>query len=194
LPTKRILLADDDRLVLATLAKGLRNAGYEVHVCDSGEAALAAAEQESFELAVLDIRMPGLSGIETARRLRDQHNIPALFLSAYGERELVEQAIADGGLCYVVKPIDAAQLIPAVETALARAKDLSALLQTKAHLERALAGGRYTSMAIGICMERLGLTEQAAFEMLRANARKNRRKLEELCRETVGAVQRLNDI
>lgn len=194
MPPIRLLLADDERLVLATFSKSLRNAGYEVETVESGEAALALAASAAFDLAVLDIRMPGLSGIETARLLRDQHGMPTLFLSAYGEREQVEQAVADGGLGYLVKPVDAAQLMPAVAAALARARDLKALMETKAHLERALAGGRHTSMALGIIMERRKLSEAAAFEALRANARASRCKLEDLCRELVEATERLNGI
>lgn len=190
----RLLLADDDRLVLATLSQGLREAGYAVDTADSGEAALALAAQRPFDLTVLDIRMPGLSGIETARRLRTEYGAPALFLSAYGERELVEQAAREGGLGYVVKPVDVPQLVPAIEAALARARDLKVLAEGRSQLEQALDSGRQTSIAIGILMERRGLTEQSAFEMLRATARKRRRKLEEVGRELVEATERLNGI
>ena len=190
---KCLLLADDDRLVLATLAKGLRDAGYEVEAVDSGERAIACAAAGSFDLAVLDVRMPGLPGQETARRLREGHNLPALFLSAYGEREVVKQAVAVGALGYVVKPVDAPQLVPAIEAALARARDLKALLDTKAQLECALASGRYASMAVGILMERRGLGEQTAFEVLRTRARASRRKLEDLSRELVDAEDQLNN-
>lgn len=194
MPLNRLLFVEDDRLVMATLAKGLRTAGFEVETADSGEAALALVAERSFDLAVLDICMPGLSGIETARRLRIEHSVPALFLSAYGEPDLVEQATTEGGLGYVVKPVDIAQLVPAIEAALARARDLKALAEDRAQLERALAGSRQTSIAIGILMERRGLPEQAAFEALRSSARKNRRKLEDLCRELVEATERLNGV
>jgi two-component system, response regulator PdtaR len=188
----RILCVDDDRLVLATLARVLRDAGYGVETVDSGAAALALAATTAFDLVVLDIRMPGLSGIETARRLREECDLPALFLSAYGERELVEQAVAEGALAYVVKPADVVQLVPAIETALARARDLKALTNARLQLEQALAGGRFTSMAIGIFMERRGLGERAAFEVLRASARKQQRKLEDYSRELVESLERLN--
>lgn len=190
----RLLFVDDDRLVLATVAKGLRDAGYELGTADTGEAALALAAERPFDLAILDIRMPGISGTETARRLRAEHGVPALFLSAYGERELVEQAANEGALGYVVKPVDVAQLVPAIEAALARARDLRSLAEAQSQLEQALAGGRQTSIAIGILMERRGLSEQAAFEGLRASARKRRRKLEDVCRELVEAVERLNGV
>jgi response regulator NasT len=190
----RLLFADDDRLVLATMAKGLRDAGYEVVTAESGEQALAAVRQGSFDLALLDMRMPGLSGIETARRLREEHGVPALFFSAYGERDLVEDAIADGGLGYLVKPLDVAQLLPAVAAALARARDLKALLASQTQLEQALAGNRHVSMAVGILMERRRLTAQAAFEVLRAGARKGQRKLDDYCGDIINAAERLNDV
>jgi AmiR/NasT family two-component response regulator len=192
MPAVRILFADDDRLVLATLTQGLRDAGYLVEAADSGETALDLAAEKSFDLALLDIRMAGISGIETARRLRDEHGVPALFLSAYSEREMVKEAVAQGGLAYLVKPVDVLHLVPAIEAALARASDLKALVTTREQLAHALAGGRHASMAVGIVMERRGLSEQAAFDALRTGARKNRRKLEDYCRELIEALEKLN--
>jgi DNA-binding response OmpR family regulator len=192
MPGTRLLLVDDDRLVLGTLARNLRDRGYRTETADSGEAALERAASGTFHLAVVDMRMPGLSGVETAQRLRAEHGIPALILSAFGEQELVQRAVAEGALGYVLKPVDAPQLVPAIEAALARARDLGALLETKSQLERALAGGRCTSMAIGILMERRRVTEAAAFEILRAGARGAQRKLEEHAADLVTALQRLN--
>lgn len=188
----RLLLVDDDRLVLAALARNLRDAGYAAETADCGEAALERAASTRFDLAVLDMRMPGLTGIETAQRLRAEHGVPALFLSAYGERELVQRAVAEGALGYVVKPVDAPQLAPAIEAALARARDLAGLLEAKTQLERALAGGRHTNIAIGVLMERHRLAEAAAFKVLRAGARTARRRLEEHAGDLVAALKRLN--
>lgn len=192
--TTRLLLVDDDRLVLATLSQGLRDAGYAVDTADSGTAALELAARTAFDLAILDIRMPGLSGIDLAMRLRTGHDLPAMFLSAYGERAQVVGAVAGGIVGYLVKPVDHAQIVPAIECALARARDLSALLQAKAQLEQALAGSRQASIATGLLMELRGLTEQVAFETLRASARNTRRKLEDVCRELVEAAERLNGV
>lgn len=189
---KRILFADDDRLVLATMAKGLRDAGFAVSTANSGAEALDLASEAHFDLALLDIRMPGLSGIETAQQLREKHGLPAMFLTAYGEQALVQEAIAKGGLTYVMKPIDVAQLVPAVSTALARALDLQALEALQAQLRQALAAGRETSMAVGIVMARQGIGEQAAFELLRAKARRQQRKLNDYCRDVVNAAEQFN--
>ena len=187
-----ILLVDDDRLILSTLGNGLRQAGYTVTEAASGEAALAFTQRQPPDLAVLDIRMSGMSGIELARRLRDTHHVPALFLSAYSDKKMVEEAINQGGLGYVVKPVDVPQLVPAIEAALARSQDMKALSQAKDHLEEALKGGRDITTAIGILMERQGLLQQDAFELLRARARAQRRRLDDLAREIVDAAETLN--
>ena len=187
-----ILLVDDDRLILGTLGNGLRQTGYTVTEAASGEAALAFAQHQIPDLAVLDIRMPGMSGIELARRLRDTYHVPTLFLSAYSDKKMVEEAINEGGLGYVVKPVDVPQLVPAIEAALARARDLQALGKAKDQLEEALKGGRDTATAIGILMERRGLRRQEAFESLRARARAQQRRLESLARDIVDAAETLN--
>ena len=101
-----VLLVDDDRLIIGTLGNGLRQAGYAVAEAASGETALALAKHQIPDLAILDIRMPGISGIELARRLRDTNRVPTLFLSAYSDKKMVEEAIDEGGLGYVVKPVD----------------------------------------------------------------------------------------
>jgi AmiR/NasT family two-component response regulator len=187
-----ILLVDDDRLILSTLGGGLRQVGYTVTEAVSGETALALIQRQPPDLAVLDIRMPGMSGIELARQLRDTHHVPVLFLSAYSDRKMVEEAIHEGGLGYVVKPVDVPQLVPAIEAALARSRDLDALGKIKDHLEEALKGGRDIATAIGILMERRGLGRQEAFELLRAHSRTQRRRLDDLAREIVDAVEVLN--
>jgi len=183
--TPRLLFVDDDRLIIATMVKGLKTAGYNVHSASSGEAALQLASHLEFDLAILDIRMPGLSGVETARLLRDRYDLPTLFLSAYSESELVDSATAEGALGYLVKPIDIVQLIPAIEAALARAHDLKTLSACRSQLEKALSCRRETSIAIGILMERHGLTKQEAFDRIRRDARNTRRSVSEVSRELV---------
>jgi two-component system, response regulator PdtaR len=187
-----ILLVDDDQLVLTTLAMGLRKEGYAVSVAASGNAALALAETQTFDIAIIDIRMPGMSGIELASRLREQWQIPGLFLSAYNDEKVVGAAVNEGALGYLVKPIDIPQFLPALKAALARAKDITALLKNKQQMEQALSGGRDTSVAIGILMERHGFSRIAAFEALRANARACGCRVESLASDLVAAEERLN--
>lgn len=190
---KRLLLLDDDRLVLATLGEGLRQAGYRVTTASSVEEAEDVLAGGGIDLAILDVRMPGLSGIDLAWRLHDADNeVPFIFLTAYSDEELVEQASEAGAMGYVVKPADPDRLVPAIEAAFARAADVKKLRDTGRQLQTALDADRDVSLAIGIMMERRRLSRQDAFEMLRAQARTERRKLIELAREVVLAVEKIN--
>lgn len=182
---KSLLFVDDDRLVLSTLAEGLRDAGYSVVTADSAKAAMAYADKTSFELAILDIRIPHVSGIDLAASLRDDFNISSIFLSAFDDQHTVDMAIREGGLGYLVKPVTVAKLIPAIEAALARSRDLKKLVSYSSTLEKALSANRQVSVAIGILMAELGLTEKEAFEHLRNVSRNRRQKMEIVAEEVV---------
>lgn len=189
---KRLLVVDDDRLVLATLGRGLRAEGYTVMTAADGQAALAASADNEFDLAVLDIRLPDMSGMDLARRLREERGIQSLFLSAYGEKDLVAAASAEGGLGYVIKPVDVSNLVPSLETAMSRARDLRGLAAARTQLQQALGSGRVTSTAVGILMERFALGRDAAFQRLRAEARSTGSKIEKLADDLVNATELLN--
>ncbi|MBU6439958.1 MAG: response regulator [Betaproteobacteria bacterium] len=190
MPLPRLLLVDDDRLVLATTAAELGRLGYDVATADCAEQALLRTASGRFDLAILDLRMPGLSGIELAHLLERRHRLRSLFLSAHGDREEVSQAIQEGALGYLRKPVDPPDMVPAIEAALARSRDLDALAEAKLQLERALSERRQTSMAVGIMMAQRRLSETAAFEALRGEARRQRRKLSEFCGELVATLHR----
>lgn len=187
---KRLLFVDDDRLVLATLSKGLKGAGYHVQVAESAAAALELCAVTAFDLAILDICMPAVNGIELASRLRDGHGLSAMFLSANGDRAQVEQAVAEGAVGFLIKPAGIGNLIPEIECALARVRDLQALTRLKVQLESALSSGRGTSVAIGMTMERHRLSEQQAFMKLREEARSRREKLEVYCAALVATAEK----
>lgn len=190
---KRLLLLDDDRLVLATLGEGLRQAGYHVTTASSVEEAEDILAEGGIELAILDVRMPGLSGIDLAWRMHDANSdVPFIFLTAYSDEELVEQASEAGAMGYVVKPADPDRLVPAIEAAFARAHEVRNLRETGRQLQTALDADRDVSLAIGIMMERRRLSRQEAFEILRSQARTERRKLIDLAREVVLAVEKIN--
>jgi AmiR/NasT family two-component response regulator len=189
---KTIVLADDDRLILSTLGEGLRGEGYQVFEAEDGDAAVALCKEKRPALALLDMRMPGLSGIEAARRLRAETDVPFLFLSAYGDAEAVQQATEEGALGYLLKPIDLPQVVPSIEAAVARAADIRGLKASEYHLNRALAQGRQTSVAVGVIMERHRLTEREAFDLLRNRARSQRRKVVDVAQELVDALNLMN--
>jgi len=170
----RILIVDDDRLVLTGLAKGLEDRGYAVIKAASGEEAVSLAENTRPELVLMDICLPGISGIEAAQRIMEKLDVPVIFLSALDTEEVVRQAITMGTLSYLVKPITIKQLVPAIESALARGADISRLKSSEENLATALRQNREISVAIGMLMERHDLTAEDAFEILRANARRTR--------------------
>lgn len=144
------------------------------------------------DIAVLDVRMPGLSGLDLARELNESLQTPFLFLTAYSEADVVVKAAEHGALGYLVKPVDIPQLVPAIEAALARAADLRRLRDTERQLQTALNENREVSMAVGLLMERRLLNRQQAFEALRSAARTQRRKIGEVAEEILSAAELLN--
>lgn len=192
-PRPRLLLVDDDRLILATLADSLRNAGYDVSTAAGGKAAVDAASAGSFDLAILDVRMPGMDGIELSRHLREGTSIPFLFLSAYTDAELVHDAVEQGALGYVTKPADVPQLVPAIEAGLARGREIAELKASAERLQTALTIEQRTRTAAGLLMERHGMNRQQAFDAMRGRARSQRRKLSEVAEAIIDAAELLND-
>lgn len=188
-----LLFVDDDALILDVLAEGLRQAGYVVTTAADVQTALARAGTAPFDLAILDVRLPDVSGIELAAFLRNQWGIPSMFLSANDEQNTVGMAIREGGMVYVVKPTSVEKLIPAIETALARVRDFKAMIERTSHLEQALSANRVTSIAIGILMAQMGLSQEEAFEQLRQRARRQRRKMEAVAEELVKSLQARRD-
>jgi two-component system, response regulator PdtaR len=192
LPCK-ILLVDNDQLILSTLAQRLRNVGYHVFEATSGKAAIAIAEKTEPEIAIVGIRMPGMVGVEVGQWLRKQ-GIPFLFLSAYTDDKVVAVAVEEGAFGYLVKPVDVSQLLPVIQIARQRAAEIKKLKETEAQLSIALSGSREISVAIGLLMERHCLLKQEAFECLRAQARKRQCKLRQLAGEIVNAAEQMNSL
>lgn len=190
----RVLVVDDDRLVLATLAKGLRHWGYEVAEASSGETALKLALETNPDVILLDVNMPRMSGLEVAKSLRAQTMIPFIFLTAYGDADIVKQAAEHGAMGYLVKPVDISQIVPAIEAALARGKELGQLRETETQLSTALANSRETSIAVGILMEREHLDRHCAFDVLRDYARSQRRKIKDVAEELIRAIEFANQM
>ncbi len=190
---RSLLVVDDDRLILATLSEGLLEAGFEVLQADNGKVALELVQQRSVDLALLDMRMPGLSGLDVAKLLWEEHLIPSVFLSAYNEDELVGNAIGQQGvLGYLVKPMGVSQILPTLESALVQAREQKQLRTSVDNLSCAVTQTRDTSVAIGILMERLGIPRDQAFGMLRTQARSRRCKIALLATQLVDATATMN--
>jgi AmiR/NasT family two-component response regulator len=164
----RILIAEDETIIRLDLRELLERAGFEVCAeARDGEEAVELARSAAPDLAVLDVKMPRLDGIDAARRILEERPIPIVIVSAYGEEELVSRAVEAGVYGYLVKPFRESDLLPAIATARARHEELSAVRSEAASLSEALAARKAIERAKGLLMEREGLTEQEAFARLR---------------------------
>lgn len=187
-PNPHLLLVDDDRLILATLANDLRDVGYLVSTAESAEDVLAfLVSGVRPDLAILDVQMPRTDGLSLAQRLHDFEHVPFVMLSAYSDAPTVEKATQSGALAYMVKPIDAAHMVPTLTAALLRARELRALHALTAQLQTALAVEREVSVAVGITMVQYRLGREAAIDMLRTAARSQRRKLADVAQAVLDA-------
>ena len=164
----RILIAEDETIIRMDLRSLLESAGFEVCAeAKDGEEAVELARAEQPDLAVLDVKMPRLDGIEAARRIIEERPIPIVMVTAYGERELVARAVEAGVFGYLVKPFRETDLLPAIATAKARHEELRALRQEADSLADALAARKAIERAKGVLMKREGLSEEEAFARLR---------------------------
>lgn len=191
-----ILLVDDDVLILGLLNKCLSQAGYEVRIATGGAMALSLIEGavRQPDLALLDIAMPGMSGLELAEQLRARADIAVMFLSADDDQGTVRQAIDGGAVGYLVKPIDTARIVPSVQAALSRADDLRRLRGSELRLSQALQQGREVGMAVGVLMERYRTDRDSAFRALREHARSHQRKINDVAAELLDSAEAINAI
>src|SRR6478672_12047092 len=164
----RILVAEDETIIRLDLRDLLERAGFEVVAeAHHGEEAVELARSAEPDLALLDVKMPRLDGIEAARRILDERAIPIVMVTAYGEEELVARAVEAGVFGYLVKPFRESDLLPAIATARARHEELQALREEADSLAEALAARKAIERAKGLLMEKEGLSEQDAFARLR---------------------------
>jgi response regulator NasT len=189
---RKILVVDDDRDLAHLLCQSLRDHGHVVIAAENADEALAAVVATPPDLAILDIRMQGKSGLQLAKLLREQFQVPFVFLTAVEDEQTVREATATGALAYLVKHQDVSQYFPTIDAALARAAEFTRLRRSESQLANALQQNRHISLATGVLMERLRLDREAAFTLLRDEARARRRRLNELAEELVRATETVN--
>lgn len=190
----KILVVDDDRLVLATLVHGLAQAGFEVIDADNGDDAILLAREHRPDLALLDIRMEGMSGFDVAAYLREYLHVPFMFLSAFADEETVAKVKELGAVAYLVKPLDIHQIVPAVEAAFANRPARPAVPASPAErlagsAEHALS--QLVPIAVGVLMHRYSLSRQEALQRLEKLAETEGRSLSDAAERLVDAVELL---
>lgn len=181
----KILLVEDDLVVSSTMCTGLRRYGYEAIKVEEASAALAMCQTDPPDLAVIDIKMPGMSGIDLARILKATTQVPFIFLTAFDDAATVSLAIEAGALGYLVKPIEASRLIPSIETALARAEENEKVAENLAQVTHALKRNQEIDVAVGLLMGRHLINRARAFETLRSYARSHCRKIVDVAAEII---------
>ena len=186
----KILVVDDDRHVLATVAHGLAQAGYDVIDADNGDDAILLARAHKPDLALLDIRMEGKTGFDVAEYLRDYCQTPFMFLSAFNDDATVEKVKALGAVAYLVKPLDVRQIVPTVESVFARLGD-SRPAAPAPTLDHPLAD--LVPIAVGVLKHRYSLPRAQALERLRRQASTEGRALQAQAQRVVEAVEVLSD-
>ena len=192
----KILVVDDDRLVLATLTHGLSQAGYDVIDADNGDDAILLAREHKPDLALLDIRMEGKSGFDVAAYLREYCQMPFMFLSAFSDDETVKQVKELGAVAYLVKPLDIRQIVPAVETAFAHLEaGRSEARAGQTQPQRAPTANEPMpvgiAMAAGVLMHRHSLKRDEALERLGRLAAADGCSIAEQAELLLAAVERL---
>ena len=192
-----LMVVDDDRLVLATLVAGLKQAGFDVIEADNGDDAILLARKHKPRLAILDMRMQGKSGMDVARYLAANTDTGFMFLSAFGDSDIVEEATRMGALGSLVKPLDVRQIVPAVRAALSRASEMRgapAPVPESPPAATPTTQERDEFVAVGILMERLRIDFDRAVAALRLQAAAEDKSVAELASTMVDAANRLNSI
>jgi len=181
----RILIADDEALTRMGLRKILSDMGHTVvGAAADGVAALRLACESHPDLALLDIKMPGMDGLAVAQAIAERCPLPVVMLSAYSERELVERASATATVqAYLVKPVRETDLGPVLELAASRFAEWSALQAEAAGRQQALEDRQIVSRAKGLLMEHQGLAEAQAFLEIQGRARRARRTMRQVAEE-----------
>ena len=185
----RILVAEDETIIRLDLVEMLKRAGLDVCAeARDGEEAVALAREHAPDLAIMDVKMPNLDGIEAARRILDERPIPIVMLTAYGQDEVVSRAIEAGVFGYLVKPFREQDLLPAIQTARARYDELQEVREEAESLADALAARKTIERAKGLLMEKEGLSEEDAFARLRKASQVSGRPLKVVAEAVVATL------
>src|SRR5688572_24357475 len=174
----RVVIAEDEAIVRLDLKEILEEEGYEVvGETGRGDEAVKLVAELAPDLAILDIKMPGQDGLAAAREITADHRAAVLILTAFSQRNLIEEARDAGVLAYLIKPFQRSELIPAIEVALARFNEMRALRAEVDNLEDQLVTRRVLDRAKGILMDECAMKEGDAFAFIQQRAMKERAKM-----------------
>lgn len=174
MPT-RVVIAEDEAIIRLDLKETLEEEGYEVvGETGRGDEAVALVRELNPEIAILDIKMPGIDGLTAARQITADQLCAVLVLTAFSQRDLIEEARDAGALAYLVKPFQRSDLVPAIELAVGRFRELRALTEQTKSLEEQLETRKVVDKAKGVLMDTYGFTEADSFTFVQKTAMRDR--------------------
>jgi response regulator NasT len=184
--TTRVVIAEDEAIIRLDLKEILEEEGYEVvGETGRGDEAVDLVRQHEPDLAILDIRMPGMDGLSAAREIAGNRRSAVLILTAYSQRNLIEEARDAGALAYLIKPFQRSELIPAIEVALGRFREMKSLESEVKGLEEQLETRKVVDRAKGMLMDQHGLSENDAFSFIQKTAMQQRVKTKVIAQQII---------
>ncbi|CAB4654440.1 MAG: response regulator [Actinobacteria bacterium] len=179
--TTRIVIAEDEAIIRLDLRETLEEEGYEV-VADTGrgDTAIELVRQHQPDVAIFDIKMPGMDGLDAARVVSSEKICPVVMLTAFSQREVIEQARDAGALAYLVKPFQKTDLVPAIELAIGRFLEMKTLSGERDALDEQLELRKLLDRAKGLLIDQYSLTEQAAFDFIQKMAMSKRMRMRDV--------------
>jgi len=182
----RVVIAEDEAIIRLDLKETLQEEGYEVvGETGRGDEAVQLVRDLTPDLVILDIKMPGLDGLSAARAITSERQAAVLILTAFSQRDLIEQARDAGALAYLVKPFQRSELIPAVEVALGRFREMQALFDQNSTLEDQLETRKVVDRAKGLLMDAHDLSESDAFSWIQKRAMEERRTMRVVAEQVI---------
>jgi response regulator NasT len=179
--TTRIVIAEDEAIIRLDLRETLEEEGYVV-VADTGrgDTAIELVRQHQPDVAIFDIKMPGMDGLDAARVVSSEKICPVVMLTAFSQREVIEQARDAGALAYLVKPFQKTDLVPAIELAIGRFLEMKTLSGERDALDEQLELRKLLDRAKGLLIDQHSLTEQAAFDFIQKMAMSKRMRMRDV--------------
>ena len=179
----RVVIAEDEAIIRLDLKEILEEEGYEVvGETGRGDEAVDLVKKTEPDLAILDIKMPGMDGLAAAREIAGERRAAVLILTAFSQRNLIEEARDAGALAYLVKPFQTSELIPAIEVALGRFHEMKALERENKSLEEQLETRKVVDRAKGMLMDRYSMAEADAFSFIQRTAMRERQTMKVVAR------------
>ena len=188
-PTK-VLIGEDEAIIRLDLKEMLEEEGFDVvGEAADGEAAVRLAGERSPDLVIMDIKMPGLDGLSAAERIRESPGCAVLVLTAFSQKDLVKKAAEAGAMAYLVKPFQKTDLLPAIDIALARHAELSAVRKEATDRSEQLEARKLIDRAKGRLMDRENMTEADAFRFIQKRAMDERVPMKQVARRILEATE-----